>query len=610
VRAPDVLAKRPLQVLLVEDDQDDAELLLLELRRGGYEPVSERVETAETMQEALDRQAWDIVICDHAMPGFSSRAALALVKERHLDLPFIIVSGHIGEDEAVAVMKAGAHDYLMKDRLARLAPAVERELRETEVRRARKQSEERLRRNERGLTDFFENATIGFLWVGPDGIIQRANRAELELLGYTREEYLGHHLAEFHADPETLRDLIARLNGGETLHNYDAKLRCKNGSIKHVRLSANVLWEDGKFVHARCFTRDITERKLAEEDLQRANATMASMLETFPDIVFVIGSQREIRFCNPAAVRFAEELGLRNALPAEINPLIEQVMASGVHHLPTDFRDVHRFRIQNEDKFYLPRVVAIRTQEAATFGVAVLLQDVTAFRLLDEVKTNLIATVSHELRTPLTSLRMALLLLLEETIGGLNPRQKEMLTIGHDAAEQLLRTLNALLDLARFEEGLPETRLESIAPEHIIEAAIGEIRPALLSRALTLREEIEDDLPSPRIDRVRIIHVLTNLLTNAIKFSPTGREIIVRCRRTEGKKVRFSVVDQGPGIPLEFQSRIFDRFFRLPGHRKAGAGLGLAIAKEFVQAHKGEIGVVSQPNAGSEFYFDLDVAEV
>jgi PAS domain S-box-containing protein len=276
-----VLAKRPLQLLLVEDSADDAELLLLELRRGGYEPVSERVESAEAMMEALDRQSWDIVISDHAMPGFNSRAALALVKERNLDLPFIIVSGHIGEDEAVAVMKAGAHDYLMKDRLARLAPAVERELREMEVRRARKQSEERLRRSERELTDFFENATIGFLWVGPDGIIQRANRAELELLGYTREEYLGHHFAEFHADQETLHDLIARLHRGETLHNYDAKLRCKDGSIKHVRLSANVLWEDGKFIHARCFTRDITERKLAEEALQHANATMASMLETF-----------------------------------------------------------------------------------------------------------------------------------------------------------------------------------------------------------------------------------------------------------------------------------------------------------------------------------------
>src|SRR5678815_3526966 len=115
------------------------------LKQGGYDLTSERVDTPESMRAALDRQSWDMVISDYVMPRFSGFAALRILQEKQLDLPFIIVSGHIGEETAVAAMKAGAHDYLMKDRLARLVPAVERELREADIRRARKQSEESLR---------------------------------------------------------------------------------------------------------------------------------------------------------------------------------------------------------------------------------------------------------------------------------------------------------------------------------------------------------------------------------------------------------------------------------------------------------------------------------
>src|SRR6266852_1399840 len=111
--------RTPLQVLIVEDCEDDAELLLHELRRGGYDPVFERVETSQAMGTALARQDWDIVLADYSLPRFSGLAALRLVQERGLDLPFIIVSGAIGEDTAVAAMRAGAHDYLLKGKLAR-----------------------------------------------------------------------------------------------------------------------------------------------------------------------------------------------------------------------------------------------------------------------------------------------------------------------------------------------------------------------------------------------------------------------------------------------------------------------------------------------------------
>ncbi|MFQ5862743.1 MAG: HD domain-containing phosphohydrolase, partial [Candidatus Brocadiales bacterium] len=137
---------KSLRVLIVEDSEGDAQLVLRELRHGGYDPTFERVDTPETMAAALDKQTWDIVLTDHAMPQFSSFAALELLQKRGLDLPFIIVSGAIGEDKAVAAMKAGAHDYIMKDNLTRLVPAVGRELCEAEVRQEHRQMEEETRR--------------------------------------------------------------------------------------------------------------------------------------------------------------------------------------------------------------------------------------------------------------------------------------------------------------------------------------------------------------------------------------------------------------------------------------------------------------------------------
>jgi PAS domain S-box-containing protein len=196
---------KTLQVLVVEDSEDDTDLLLRELRRGGYDLTYERLESAEIMQAALVEQAWDIVISDYSMPHFNGLEALALVQESGLDLPFIIVSGTIGEDRAVAAMKAGAHDYLMKGQLARLVPAIERELREAQVRREQRQAEaelERLRRERErqskvqinGLNDrinaIFKTASEVILLVMPDGRIEIANPAVTRKFGYSPDELI------------------------------------------------------------------------------------------------------------------------------------------------------------------------------------------------------------------------------------------------------------------------------------------------------------------------------------------------------------------------------------------------------------------------------------
>lgn len=181
---------RRLRVLLVEDSPEDAILLLRALDCGGFEPVSMRVDTAEAMCRALEAQNWDLILADHAMPQFSAPEALELIKKRGLDVPFIIVSGYIEEKTAVAAMKAGAHDYIMKDGLARLVPAVERELREANVRRAQKKSEDALRRAHEELELRVQERTADLQAANRklQSVIEERTRLENELLEIAENE--------------------------------------------------------------------------------------------------------------------------------------------------------------------------------------------------------------------------------------------------------------------------------------------------------------------------------------------------------------------------------------------------------------------------------------
>jgi len=184
------LAHRPLRVLLVEDSEPDALLLTRAMERGGFAVTSQRVDTPEAMDAALSAHGWDLILCDHAMPRFNAPEALEILKRHGHDIPFIIVSGYIEEETAVSAMKAGAHDYVMKDRLARLVPAVERELRDAEVRRAREKSESELRRAHEELEIRVEQRTADLRAANLklENVIQERKRLENELLEIAENE--------------------------------------------------------------------------------------------------------------------------------------------------------------------------------------------------------------------------------------------------------------------------------------------------------------------------------------------------------------------------------------------------------------------------------------
>jgi signal transduction histidine kinase len=339
----------------------------------------------------------------------------------------------------------------------------------------------------------------------------------------------------------------------------------------------------------------------------RTQRTMEATLTSAPDPLFVISKEGAVEVRNPAAEELSKLPEFSGGLPSELSGPLEGVLASDEHYLPTDYARVVTYRVGREDRHYLPRILAIGDKLTEFKGAAVILQDVTKFRLLDDAKTNLVGTVSHELKTPLTGLRMAVYLVLEETLGPLGVAQREMLESARDDADRLMRILDSLLDLTRLEAGASALELRPTPVDSLLREIADEARAFITAAGHGLVVEAEPGLGEINVDAGRLRHVFINLLSNASKYSPDRGTVTLSAASAPLGFVRFAVRNRGPAIPAEAISRLFDRFYRVPGESKPGVGIGLTIAREIVVAHGGTIACTSTGD-GTEFYFLVPAA--
>ena len=289
----------PLKLLLVEDSQDDAHLLIRELTRAGYDVAHERVDTAAGLHASLDRQSWDLVIGDHCMPQFSGIQALAIIQDRGIDVPFISVSGTISEEQAVAAMRAGAKDYVTKGQLTRLLPAIERELREAKARAA-------LRSAEVSFATLVEHAPIGIYRSSPKGHFLSVNSAFVRLLGYDRaEEVMRLEMGrDVYADPAERQRLLDR--DTYTDRQYDdveATWKRQDGRLLTVQLSVRAVRNAaGQVDYYETFVRDITEQRRLQQQLTQSQKMEAigrlagGVAHDFNNLLTVITSYSDLLY--------------------------------------------------------------------------------------------------------------------------------------------------------------------------------------------------------------------------------------------------------------------------------------------------------------------------
>ncbi|MCF7669017.1 MAG: SpoIIE family protein phosphatase [Verrucomicrobia bacterium] len=263
--------RTPLRVLIVEDSELDARLLVSILRKSGYAPDFRRVETSEDMKEALNNKKWDVILADYNMPEFSAPEALKIAQEHGSDIPFIIVSGGIGEDTAVAAMKAGAHDYLMKGNLARLTVAVERELRESAMRESRRHTQQALIESELHYRSLWETSTDAVLIIDHENRIQFANPAVESVFGYKPEELIGRNISILQSSEqekplEPQRQWFGNQTKSIKGRRVETTALKKDGTPIIVEIAFSEMELHGKN-RTVAFIRDITERRLTEQKL-------------------------------------------------------------------------------------------------------------------------------------------------------------------------------------------------------------------------------------------------------------------------------------------------------------------------------------------------------
>jgi two-component system, NtrC family, sensor histidine kinase KinB len=337
-----------------------------------------------------------------------------------------------------------------------------------------------------------------------------------------------------------------------------------------------------------------------------------AILASIEDALVVFDTSLKVTAINPAARRlmnlgFSEGTGrpCADLLPdPKVCDLIGKIVEAGTQAGIPDEQRIIVFREGDRSRHYLFSATAIRGKDQRLSGVVLLLRDVTRLKEVERLKSEFVTAASHELRTPLTSLGMSIDLLLERKARELPEKDLVLLKAAHEEVHRMKALVNDLLDLSKIEAGRIELVFERTPVEILFEHVNSVFKRQLEIKQVALATTLDGALPKVRADANKITWVLTNLISNALRYVKKGGHIELKAQLI-GPYVHLSVRDDGPGIPPEYQSRIFQKFVQVKGRETGGSGLGLAICKEIVRAHGGTIWVESSPGRGSTFTFTL-----
>ncbi len=615
---------QPLRVLLVEDNDDDVQIILRLLHRGGYEPDWVQVQTAEALEDALAHGHWDIVLSDYTMPQFDALRALHKLREQSAHLPFIVVSGSIGEETAVAAMRAGASDYLMKANLTRLVPAIERELREASERQERTRTKKALLDlQEKFEVVFREYLDVMLVLDARDGRILHANEAVSRVLGYEERWLAGQPFDRLW--PEGVQAAVAPLL--QTVRRegcgfYSGVFVRPDGTSLPMDLQASrASW--GRIEAIIVTLRDVSERLRAEQRLAQEKEQLAVTLRSIGEGVITTDMQGRVSLLNGVAEQLtgwsqSEAVGcpvsdvLRIFCEPGENPCagqIKEVLSTGeilelTRHVSLRSRD-------DRNAAVTLTAAPIRGYDGRITGVVTIVRDITSEQKLEEElqkasKLESVALmaggIAHDFNNILTAIMGHLSLARSNAA-----RAPQALATIQQACVYATDLTRQLLTFSKG--STPKRRVEALA------ALVREsVEFALHGSNLRCQFQLAHDLWPTELDRGQINQVINNLVINAVQASAEGGVLHVSASNVlisrerpvatlePGEYVRVSVRDHGSGIAPENLVRIFDPYFTT---KSAGSGLGLATVYSIIRKHDGLIQAESEPGMGTVFHIYL-----
>ncbi len=480
-----------------------------------------------------------------------------------------------------------------------------------------------------------DSADFSIISTGIDGIIRTFSAGAQRMLGYSESELVDRVTPEIlHERGEIIRRagslsaelgrhiapgfevFVIKTRQGAPDENEWTYIR-KDGSRFPVLLSVTAIRDDsGSLVGYLGIGKDISERQQAEQSLRDSEARLRAVLDSTVDAIITIDPRGTIESFNSAAERIfgyteKEVLGhnVKMLMPepyqGEHDTYLNNFMVSGEARIIGSGREVEGLR-KNGTRFPIHLAVA----EVVLGGQRIftgIVRDITESRKIERMKNEFISTVSHELRTPLTSIRGSLGLIAGGAVGAIPDKVKALVEIACNNSDRLVRLINDILDIEKINSGKMTFDITPQPLMPIIEQAL--VANQAYAAPLSVRLELTQGMPEANVavDSDRLQQVLTNLLSNAAKFSPKGGTVEISVTRREGV-VRVAVTDHGPGIPVEFQDRIFDKFAQADGsdqRQKGGTGLGLSITRAIVEKHGGIVSYDSRPDHGATFYFEL-----
>lgn len=633
---------KEIKILFVEDLLTDAELIWRELAKNNISFRRKLVDNREEYTDSLGNFEPDLILADYSLPGFNGMEALA-IRNREIPLtPFILVTGHVNEEVAVECMKSGADDYVLKDNLSRLSPAIINALKKHQLTKEKMDSDARMKDALERLDSIFRVAPAG-IGIIRSRIILEVNHYMCIMTGYTRDELIGNDARMLYSTAEEYDSVGSekyRQMNKTGMGIMETRWMKKDGTLINILLSSTWLQPQDHDKGAIFTALDITTRKKSEEDLKQSQTLLQNAMRIarmgsweydvntdrfhFNDLFYsVYNSSFELEGSYEMS---SAEYANRFVHPDDLH-LVSDEIRKVIESTDPDYncQVEHRIIYADGQQGYINvRFYAIKDENGKTIKTFGINQDITEQKRTeselirakekaeesDRLKTAFLHNISHEIRTPLNAI-VGFSSLLSEP--GLDENScKSFTEMILKSSDHLLAIISDIIDIACIEANTVKINKSNVSLDQVINSLYEQYLPVAKNKGLILRsgngiKEAETVIVT---DKTRLIQILTNLLDNAIKYTPAGEVSFGYRYKPKEEMIEFYVSDTGIGIPPEHQGKIFDRFYQAENpvsKMYEGTGLGLSISKAFAELLGGKISLSSKPSEGSCFCFTLPV---